>query len=180
MNLIDSSPHTADAALGNEGASSVNRKIRDCVDVNITRHPGGEELDVALMDASREGFNIYSQTVLAPKDIVLPFNSFRQVFFQAMRYDEGSTGYTWHHDEMLLGGGVRTLSFIWYLNTLPEACGTQFQFVDKTVKPEQGKLLIFPSNWAWVHRGLPVEKDSKYIVTSWMIGGWTNPNDPIE
>ena len=95
-----------------------------------------------------------------------------------IRYQPGSNGYGWHHDEMLRSEGVRTLSFIWYLNTLPEDHGTEFKYFDRIIKPEAGKLLIFPSNWCWQHRGLPAEQD-KYIVTSWLVGGVTTNNSSV-
>ena len=79
--------------------------------------------------------------------------------------------YKFHSD----ADDVRLLSFIWYLNTLDDG---HTEFIDGTkIKPEQGKLLIFPSNWNYIHCGNQ-PSSVKYIIVGWLqriTKGFSNP-----
>jgi hypothetical protein len=75
--------------------------------------------------------------------------------------------YTWHSDFSLKAAGLRMITYIWYLNDVN--AGGHTEFYDGTqIKPEQGKLLLFPATWTHVHRGCPPEYETKYIVTGWL------------
>jgi hypothetical protein len=39
---------------------------------------------------------------------------------------------------------------------------------DFKIKPETGKLLLFPSSWTFPHRGVMPISDNKYIITGWL------------
>ena len=80
--------------------------------------------------------------------------------------------YDWHHDWMYHHGGVRTLTYIWYLNTIKDGGYTEF-FNGTKVQPVTGKLLIFPATWTYMHRGFPPKSQSKYIVTGWLLNQLT-------
>jgi hypothetical protein len=55
---------------------------------------------------------------------------------------------------------------LWYLNTVNDGGETEI-LGDIIVKPEAGKLLLFPASWTFPHRGkMPISED-KYIVTGW-------------
>jgi 2OG-Fe(II) oxygenase superfamily len=75
--------------------------------------------------------------------------------------------FEWHHDFMIQNELMRVLTFMWYLNVPDE--GGETDFVYKKVKPETGKLVIFPATWDKVHRGCPAK--NKYIITGWL---WRN------
>jgi hypothetical protein len=64
----------------------------------------------------------------------------------------------------------RLLTFIWYLNTVENGGETEFFNGRIKIKPEKGKLLLFPSTWTYNHKGnIPISSD-KYIVTGWVWG----------
>lgn len=79
--------------------------------------------------------------------------------------------YVWHHDFHMTDN--RVMIFIWYLNDVPEEHGgaTQFHFGGgEKIQPEEGKLIIFPAQWPWLHRGCPVIGDTtKYIITGFIV-----------
>lgn len=77
--------------------------------------------------------------------------------------------YTWHHDALIQEGGtkLREVTYIWYLNTVKEGGETEFKTGEK-IKPEAGKLLLFPAVWPYGHRGLPPVSGNKYICTGWV------------
>ena len=43
---------------------------------------------------------------------------------------------------------------------------TEF-FNGEKITPKTGRLLIFPANWMYVHRGCRVKNNNKYIATGW-------------
>lgn len=72
--------------------------------------------------------------------------------------------YIWHHDGAL--DRPTFIQVILYLNTLNEDEGGCTEFIDgKKVRPEAGKVLIYPASWVFPHRGNTVEADHKYICT---------------
>ena len=82
--------------------------------------------------------------------------------------------YDWHVDSSASLGynylkerGVRVATFIWYLNDIEYDGETEF--IDGTkIKPETGKMLIFPSTITYLHRGVSPKCETKYICTGWM------------
>ena len=61
----------------------------------------------------------------------------------------------------------RVLVFIWYLNDVNEGGETEFCGTYK-IKPEIGKLIIFPAEWTFPHRGIMPKSSDKYIITGWI------------
>jgi hypothetical protein len=62
----------------------------------------------------------------------------------------------------------RVLSYIIYLNTVEEGGETEFLYQSQRVKPVKGRIVIWPANFPYVHRGNPPLKGEKYILTSWI------------
>ena len=77
------------------------------------------------------------------------------------RYNVGDK-FDWHCDELSRGSLERVTSSITYLNDDFE--GGETEFIDRVIKPKKNHTLIFPSNWAFLHRGLPVTKGIKHIM----------------
>ena len=79
------------------------------------------------------------------------------------------------HDHWHIDGGSddfsqRQLVAIWYLNDVPGPGGeTEFLFQDILIKPEQGKLVLFPPFWTHEHRAVTLQKGVKYIATTWVV-----------
>lgn len=89
-----------------------------------------------------------------------------------MRYLKNEGIYTYHHDfyaaQYKVNGYCRILTYIFYLNTID--IGGETEFIDGTkIKPEKGKLLIFPATWTFVHKGNIPESSNKYILTGWLL-----------
>lgn len=91
----------------------------------------------------------------------------RDTGYIVVRYTAGAGLYKWHSDEADLHGPLRyRFSTIVYLNDVPSGGETEFMHQGVLVKPEAGKVLLFPSTWTHVHRGnMPISND-KYIITS--------------
>lgn len=78
--------------------------------------------------------------------------------------------YHWHIDGGSHEFSQRQLVALWYLNDVAGPGGeTEFKFQNLKVKPEQGKLLLFPPFWTHEHRGVTLEQGVKYIATTWVV-----------
>lgn len=78
--------------------------------------------------------------------------------------------YHWHIDGGSHDFSHRQLVAIWYLNDVPGPGGeTEFLFQDIKIKPELGKLILFPPFWTHEHRGVTLESGVKYIATTWVV-----------
>lgn len=84
------------------------------------------------------------------------------------KYIKNTGFYTFHNDfNVDVQNGFRLLTFIWYINDV--TIGGETEFINGTkILPKQGKLLLFPSTWTYVHRGnIPISSD-KYILVGWL------------
>lgn len=77
--------------------------------------------------------------------------------------------YDWHNDFWIDNRGTRILVFMWYLNDVEEGGETEFCNGLK-IKPEAGKLVIFPASWYIVHRGNKPISNDKIICNGWIYG----------
>jgi hypothetical protein len=78
--------------------------------------------------------------------------------------------YHWHIDGGSHDFSHRQLVAIWYLNDVAGPGGeTEFLFQDIKIKPEPGKLILFPPFWTHEHRGVTLESGVKYIATTWVV-----------
>lgn len=77
--------------------------------------------------------------------------------------------YNYHVDIGPAEGVInRQLAIIWYLNTVPAGGETEFSVQGVRIKPEVGKVAVFPPFWTHAHRGLSPEDCTKYICTTWI------------
>lgn len=94
---------------------------------------------------------------------------FKDMGYGIQRTDPGEF-YHWHIDGGSHDFAQRQLVVIWYLNDVEGPGGeTEFLFQDVKVKPEQGKMLLFPPFWTHEHRGATLQQGVKYIATTWVV-----------
>lgn len=78
--------------------------------------------------------------------------------------------YHWHIDSGSHEFSQRQLVAIWYLNDVKGPGGeTEFRFQEVKIKPQLGKLILFPPFWTHEHRGVTLEQGVKYIATTWVV-----------
>ena len=63
----------------------------------------------------------------------------------------------------------RAFVFSIYLNDVEEGGETEFLHFSKRVQPKQGRIVIWPAAFPYLHRGNPPLSGEKYILTSWML-----------
>ena len=64
---------------------------------------------------------------------------------------------------------ARVLAVILYLNTVEDGGETFFEYQDIAVKPERGKVVIFPTDWTYIHGGKIPYSSDKWISSSFVI-----------
>ncbi len=96
-------------------------------------------------------------------------NPFKDIGYAVQRTMPGEY-YHWHIDSGSHQFSDRQLVAIWYLNNV-EGPGGETEFLNQEVKikPEVGKLILFPPFWTHEHRGVKLQKGIKYIATTWVV-----------
>ena len=87
------------------------------------------------------------------------------------KYNQGDGFYGWHCDRGLVvknghHTGDRYLSGILYLNDVEVGGETEFLSDHFKVKAKKGRLLLFPSGWTYIHRGIKPSSGNKYICNN--------------
>ena len=75
--------------------------------------------------------------------------------------------HAWHCENADLVTPSRVMAYTLYLNSVEEGGETEFLYQGVKIKPEPGKLAIFPAYYTHPHRGNPIYKGIKYIVSGW-------------
>jgi hypothetical protein len=96
--------------------------------------------------------------------------------FMVQKYKKQEGRYIFHNDYSVENNPdrdikYRAITYLWYLNNVEEGGETEFSNNMK-IKPEQGKLLLFPATWTYVHRGKMPISDDKYIITGWLYSSF--------
>lgn len=156
--------------------SGVNKNIKDTTDLLVPKNSTKEEdvvwkkIEKTLYSELYENIKLYINNLTIPNIPykVLGSTNMHIDFFMVQKYKKQSGKYIYHNDFCAESNKnrYRVVTFIWYLNTLEEGGQTEF-FGNHLIKPEQGKLLLFPASWTFPHCGkVPISND-KYIITGW-------------
>ena len=93
---------------------------------------------------------------------------FKDMGYNLQRYQAGEY-YHWHVDADNPQLADRQLVAIWYLNDVEGEGGeTEFVYQGVQVRPEKGKLILFPPFWTHQHRAVTLQQGRKYIATTWI------------
>lgn len=149
-------------------AKGLDILVKDSVDLCISHNEvdGWEKEDNIFYEALKDPLMDYLNNYVYPKIIKQdPYT--HDTGYQIQKTTPLQNGYTWHHDACVENNAQRIVTYIWYLNTIDEEGTTEF--IDGTqIKPEQGKLILFPAFWTHIHKGNPPKKKNKYICTGWV------------
>lgn len=90
-----------------------------------------------------------------------------------LRYREGgeyyahADAYNWAPEEKVWRRAFnRDYSLLVYLNENYEGGEIEFKYLNFRIKPRQGLLLCFPSDWRYAHAALPVKSGVKLTIVS--------------
>ena len=88
--------------------------------------------------------------------------------FNLGRYLPGQHFQAMHTERSGLSTLHRLFAFMTYLNDVEEGGSTYFNHYDLNVQPKKGTTLIWPAEWTHAHKGNPIKKGCKYIITGWL------------
>lgn len=147
----------------NNGQRIVEADTRTCTDFEISSRAkayGGDmkRLDEQLHQIFSTALNYYYE-----KHPQLPIK--RDEGYTALRYDKGQK-FTDHYD-VIGNGSQRVLSGILYLNEGYTGGELTFPTMNLQFKPKPGDVIMFPSNFIYVHRSEPIVDGIKYAVVTW-------------
>lgn len=85
--------------------------------------------------------------------------------YNVLKYNSNQE-YKPHYDG---GTGVgRSISAVCYLNDDYEGGEIGFENFKVKIKPPAGSLILFPSNYAYMHTSYPILKGTKYALVTWI------------
>lgn len=88
-------------------------------------------------------------------------------YFNMQKYEPNEGFFGWHCERAGIKHSDRLLVWMVYLNNLTDRGETEFFYQQQFETPERGKLVIWPSDWTHLHRGVPSPTETKYILTGW-------------
>jgi len=137
--------------------------VKRSTDLRISGREDWRDIDRTLAQSLVATFNAFAAE--------FPFfaaNAFKDIGYNLQRTLPGEY-YHWHVDAGPGAFSERQLVAIWYLNDVPGPGGaTEFPLQGVAIRPEEGKLVLFPPFWTHVHRGVTLEAGVKYIATTWI------------
>ena len=143
--------------------SGKDRGVKRTTDLVVSGKPHWKDIDQAL-------FRSIGQAILEFRETYPYFKGpFKDMGYGIQRYKPGEY-YHWHIDGGSHEFSQRQLVALWYLNDVAGPGGeTEFLFQDLQIKPEQGKLVLFPPFWTHEHRAVTLQTGVKYIATTWVV-----------
>ena len=143
--------------------ASKDKSIKKSTDLVVSGKEQWEDVDRALFRSLGMAIQEFRESY--------PFfkGPFKDMGYGIQRTKPGEH-YHWHIDGGSHEFSHRQLVAIWYLNDVSGPGGeTEFLYQNIKIKPETGKLILFPPFWTHEHRGVTLEKGVKYIATTWVV-----------
>ena len=140
-----------------------DRSVKKSTDLVVSGKPHWKDIDRALFHSLAMALREFRET--------FPYfrGPFKDMGYAIQRTQPGEY-YHWHIDGGSHDFSQRQLVAVWYLNTVEGPGGeTEFLFQNIKIKPELGKLLLFPPFWTHEHRGVTLQQGIKYIATTWVV-----------
>jgi Rps23 Pro-64 3,4-dihydroxylase Tpa1-like proline 4-hydroxylase len=167
----------------------IQPKVKDTTDYDIEiNNPKWSRIRDALIFELINNIEIYTSKLDTPmyhsqpadiKDInrISKKYNFKELneyglFFETIlvqKYKSNQGRYVYHNDFSSESDKkrYRVLTYIYYLNDVDEGGETQF-WDNYKIKPQKGKLVLFPASWTYPHSGLMPISHDKYIITGWI------------
>lgn len=134
-------------------------------ELNLNRHVPADRIDAldAKVDLALKRYNLEIGT-----SIPVP-NSPRRADYILKRYRRDSGERFQLHFDSVYEVSNRYLVFLWYLNAVPQGGETVFPDQRLAIRPEAGRLLVFPPYWLFPHAGEPPVGGDKYILSTYLL-----------
>jgi len=142
---------------------SLEQDIKRTTELVVSNRPDWQDIDQIFFRCVAAGLRELRE--------LFPYfkGPFKDLGYQVQRYRAGEY-YHWHIDGGSHQFSQRQLVVLWYLNDVPGPGGeTEFRYQGVQVRPEQGKMVLFPPFWTHEHRAARLRQGVKYIATTWVV-----------
>ena len=89
--------------------------------------------------------------------------------YNLQKYNPGQCFASSHCENTSIETSYRVLAWMYYLNTVKDGGGTQFDNYEIAVEAIEGRCLIWPAYWTHFHHGIVSKTETKYIATGWFL-----------
>jgi len=146
-------------------AASIDKKKDNCFGCDGSNVEVWEENLKPLFVNLIQAFNFYKKLTGIHKYYG---DHFRIDTTKIQKTEPGEGYHIWHIEHSGRMDFIkRILFFIIYLNDDFTAGETEFLHMKQRVNPKQGRIIIAPAHFPYVHRGNPPLQGVKYIHTGW-------------
>tara|TARA_A100001388_G_scaffold45355_1_gene29659 strand:+ start:1174 stop:1869 length:696 start_codon:yes stop_codon:yes gene_type:complete len=142
-----------------------------------------------LIDEMAKYINVYIDKYSFP-DNIFPDKSMNglagisplmiEADFNMQKFEPNEGFKQWHTETVSDRNSYRQIVWSIYLNTINEKGGTEFKFQNYRCAAEQGKLVMWPAGWTHFHKSEVAPKETKYIITGWVMYKETGGSIGIE
>lgn len=153
---------------GFDRSSKVSEKSKKLYELKISESKDSEwkdldlQLSVALTKAIKKYVKKFPQLQMSGQLV--------DIGYSIKRYRKGTDEfYNWHIDSNFNMKIGLQFSIVMYLNDVEKGGETEFKLQRIKVYPKQGSVLIFPTSFAFPHRGNKAISNTKYSANS-MVG----------
>lgn len=172
---------------GKSGTNSENNLVKNSRDLDLeigkvlgpsAEEPLTQELFIEMFSFINKPIMDYVNTFIPNRDgkqNYLTHENSKELFTllqppKLKRYIAPEQGYhAWHQDWGLLPEQIqRLLVIMFYLNDVEEGGETSFFHQNLKIKPEKGKLVIFPPYFTHMHKGEIPISNNKYICNCYI------------
>ncbi|MGD8575645.1 MAG: 2OG-Fe(II) oxygenase [Thiohalophilus sp.] len=136
--------------------------VKKTTDLVISGKEHWKDIDQALFRSLKSALLEFRETFPYFK------GPFKDMGYGLQRYQPGEY-YHWHIDGGSHDFAMRQLVALWYLNDVSHGGETEFLYQNIKVKPQTGKLILFPPFWTHEHRACVLDEGIKYIATTWVV-----------
>lgn len=112
-------------------------------------------------------WNVCYKDYLSHYSVLAEYDKHTVYTYKIQRTDPAGGYHLWHCEDGEREYSRRIGTYILYLNDVEQGGETEFLYLSKRISPKKGRLIIFPPNYPWAHRGNPPLSGTKYILTGW-------------
>ena len=148
------------------GYQELMPEYRDCVDFKYKKDDLYNDNTEEYKKLASIWDECYTRQKIAVDDYAGKFNIHNLRYWEAfnfIKYEKGDH-FQYHHDH---GFSYNcTVSLVAYLNDDYEGGGLHFSQQDILYTPKAGDVVVFPSNYMYPHRAMPVLNGTKYSLVT--------------
>jgi predicted 2-oxoglutarate/Fe(II)-dependent dioxygenase YbiX len=140
--------------------------FRDCFDFKFRKSTLTKDTRKESLELQKIWQEIYDRLSIAVNEYCTMYSVGELKYWEAfnfLKYEKGQH-FQYHHDHA--SNYNCTISLVQYLNDDYEGGELSFGGWNYTYKPVAGDLVIFPSNYMYTHRAMPVTSGTKYALAT--------------